>query len=99
MSEDRQRIVLQLDVHRVPLTVVREKEPIYREGAKLLNDRYKYFLHKFPNASAEELWVYVALEQAVNLQNDARDKNLEPLDMKIQELNRKIEQSLSPDGQ
>lgn len=94
MNEDTQHITLQLDAHRVPMNVLREKEPIYREAAALLNKRYQHYVKAMPRASAEELWVYVALEQAVNLCNDARMKKIEPVENKLDELNRKIAQSL-----
>lgn len=90
-----QRITLQLDAHRIPINVKREKEPLYRKAAALLNERYKYYLQKTPKASAELLWVYVALEQALNLQNDAREKQIAPMEEKINEMNDKIEQVLN----
>lgn len=37
---EKQNIRLQLDVHPLSLTVDRDLEPFYREGAKLLNQRF-----------------------------------------------------------
>ena len=42
------------------------------------------------NQSAEQIWVYVALEMAVNLQADAHAHRLQPVEEKIQELNQLI---------
>jgi hypothetical protein len=43
-----------------------------------------------PNQSAEQIWVYVALEMAVNLQADAHAHRLQPIEEKVQELNQLI---------
>ena len=40
--------------------------------------------------AAEQIWVYVALEMAVNLQADAHAHRLQPVEEKIQELNQLI---------
>ena len=63
--EDKQHINLHLDAHTVGLDVPREQEPNYRKAAELLNRRYQYYLKLRPNASAEQLWMYTALEVAV----------------------------------
>lgn len=92
---DKLHITLTLDAHRVPLDIEPERESLYREAADMLNKRYKLYQRRNPQASAEQLWVYVALESAVNLQSDARQKNLEPVQKKIEELNLEIEEKLS----
>jgi hypothetical protein len=45
--------------------------------------------------SAEQLWVYVALDVAVNLCADAHANRLQPIDEKIKELNNKIIKQLN----
>ena len=87
---DKQHITLHLDAHSVGLDVPREQEPNYRKAAELLNRRYQYYLKLRPNASAEQLWMYTALEVAVALQSDAREKSLEPVEKEIQQLNELI---------
>ena len=72
------------------LDVPREKEPNYRKAAELLNRRFQYYLKLRPNASAEQLWMYTALEVAVALQSDAREKSLVPVEKEIKELNQLI---------
>ena len=68
----------------------REQEPNYRKAAELLNRRYQYYLKLRPNASAEQLWMYTALEVAVALQSDAREKSLVPVEKELKELNQQI---------
>lgn len=91
---DKQRITLQIVSHRVALNIVPEQEPIYREAAKKINELYDKYQRGYANMPVEQLWIYVALELAVNLHSDARDKNIEPILEKIRELNQLIENTL-----
>ena len=90
LNSDKQHINLHLDAHTVGLDVPREQEPNYRAAAELLNKRYQYYLKLRPNASAEQLWMYTALEVAVALQSDAREKSLAPVEKELKELNQLI---------
>ncbi len=94
MISDKQHINLHLDAHTVGLDVPRDQEPNYRYAADLLNSRYQYYLKLRPNASAEQLWMYTALEMAVSLQSDARDKSLAPIEKELAELNKLIEKTI-----
>ena len=95
MSSDKQHINLHLDAHTVGLDVPRDQEPNYRKAAELLNRRYQYYLKLRPNSSAEQLWMYTALEVAVALESDAREKSLVPVEKEIKELNELIKKNLS----
>ena len=94
MSEDKQHINLHLDAHTVGLDVPREQEPNYRKAAELLNRRYQYYLKLRPNASAEQLWMYTALEVAVALQSDAREKSIAPVEKEMKKLNELLNEVL-----
>ena len=95
LNTDKQHINLHLDAHTVGLDVPREQEPNYRKAAELLNRRYQYYLKLRPNASAEQLWMYTALEVAVALQSDAREKSLAPVEKALKELNTLITEKLN----
>ena len=95
MSGDKQHINLRLDAHHVGLDVEREQEPVYRLAAELLNKRYQYYLKLRPNASAEQLWMYTALEVAVSLQSDAREKSLVPVEAALKRLNEEVLSALN----
>ena len=95
MFPDKQHINLHLDAHTVGLDVPREQEPNYRKAAELLNRRYQYYLKIRPNASAEQLWMYTALEVAVALQSDAREKSIAPVEKEIKELNQLINKTIN----
>ena len=92
---DKQHINLRLDAHLVGLDVPREQEPNYRAAAELLNKRYQYYLKLRPNASTEQLWMYTALEVAVALQSDAREKSLVPVEKELKQLNKLVLEKLS----
>lgn len=83
-----------MDAHSVGLDVPREQEANYRKAAELLNKRYQYYLKLRPNASAEQLWMYTALEVAVALESDAREKSLVPVEKEMKELNNLIKQTI-----
>lgn len=90
MATNKQHINLHLDAHTVGLDVPLDQEPNYRRAAELLNKRYQYYLKLRPNASAEQLWMYTALEVAVALQSDVREKSLEPVEKEVKELDEEI---------
>lgn len=94
MIGDKQHINLRLDAHSVGLDVPRDQEANYRKAAELLNKRYQYYLKLRPNASAEQLWMYTALEVAVALESDAREKSLVPVEKEMKELNNLIKQTI-----
>lgn len=92
--DSKLHINLQLDAHRIPLHIEREQEEFYRQAGVLLNQRYQAYQRMRPSASAEQLWAYVALDVAVNLCSDARDKSLAPVEKQLKELNREMEKIL-----
>ena len=87
MEPRKQHITLQLDAHHISLNVVADKEVLYRNAAEKINERYRHYRKMLPTHSAEQIWVFVALEMAVNLQADAHAHRLQPIEEKIQELN------------
>ncbi|MBO4250747.1 MAG: cell division protein ZapA [Paludibacteraceae bacterium] len=95
MNSEKQHITLHLDAHVVGLDVKREDEPNYRQAAELLNKRYQHYLKIRPNASAEQLWMYTALEVAVSLVSDAREKSLIPVEQALESLNEEILRTLN----
>lgn len=100
MTEDRkQHITLQLDAHHISLNVPASKEAVYRAAGETLNKRYRYYQHKMPTRSAEQVWVYVALEMAVNLNANAFAHRLQPVDEKLQALNELLSRTLQQDNQ
>jgi hypothetical protein len=95
MTEPRkQHITLQLDAHHISINVLAHQEHLYRDAAKILNEKYRHYQRKMQTSSAEQLWVYVALDMAVNLCAESHAQRLQPVDEKVQELNKIILQQL-----
>ena len=95
MSEQRkQHITLNLDSHHISINVLAHQEHLYRDAAKILNEKYRHYQKKMQTSSAEQLWVYVALDMAVNLCAETHAQRLQPIDEKVQELNKIILQQL-----
>lgn len=95
MTEERkQHITLQLDSHHISINVLAHQEHLYRDAAKILNEKYRHYQRKMQTSSAEQLWVYVALDMAVNLCAESHAQRLQPIDEKVQELNKIILQQL-----
>lgn len=95
MEAPKQRISLQLGAHHISLVIDPAQEPIYRDAAARLEAKYKQYVNAFPSLSVEQIWIYVALDMAVNLQSDAREKNIAPLLAKMRELNQLITETLT----
>lgn len=95
MTEPRkQHITLQLDAHHISINVLAHQEHLYRDAAKILNEKYRHYQKKMQTSSVEQLWVYVALDMAVNLCAETHAQRLQPVDEKVQELNKIILQQL-----
>ncbi len=94
MDPEKQHINLHIGAHRIGLNVPREEEQFYREATKTLNERSQFYLQHYPEASAEQVWMYVALEMATGWQRDTLGKRMQPVEKKLKEMNERIEQTL-----
>ena len=93
-TTDKQHITLHLDTHVVNLNIPRQREALYRQAAKQVNDSYKEYLHLMPKATGEYLWAYTALRMACSWLDDARGKELKPIRERLQELDQLIRNQL-----
>ncbi len=93
-NDTTQSITLVLDCFRVALRVPRSQEPVYRAAAEMLNNTYQKYVRLFPRKSPQELWALTALEAAVNLKEDVRDKNMQPVIDQAKALNQMLTQFL-----
>lgn len=93
MNQATQHITLRIDFHSIELNVPREQEAAYRDAASQINQLYKGYMKKYPQLSPEKIWLYVALDVAVELQLDKHTKALEPLQDLITELNKQVLQT------
>lgn len=70
------------------------EEKYYRDAAAHLNSRFKYYSSGMKSKSAEQIWVYVAMEAAVNLQRENARFDIEPVMNRIDTINQQITQAL-----
>lgn len=91
MEENKQNITLQLDTFRFAFKVEREKESVYRRAAEICNSSFQSYRKAMPKATTEMLWAYVALQMGCNLCDDAREKNLQPVEERINQINQLIQ--------
>ena len=88
-------ITLQLGDHTMRFPVAWNEEKYYRDAAAHLNQRFQYYSSGMKNKSAEQIWVYVALESAVNLQRENARYDIEPVKNRINTINQTILDALA----
>ena len=101
MSEqtpDTINIKLQLGDHPMRFIVPWNEEVYYRKAADYLNKRFQNYSNKNKGKSAEQIWVYVALEAAMNLERQAARYELEPVMERIGKINQSIIEALNGDA-
>ena len=74
------------------------EEKYYREAAAQLNQRFQYYSSGMKSKSAEQIWVYVALEAAMNLERQAARYDMEPVMERINNMNKSIIEALNGDA-
>lgn len=101
MAEQTQgtlKITLQIGDHTMQFPVAWNEEKFYRDAAAHLNQRFQYYSSHMKNKSAEQIWVYVALEAAVNLQRENARYDIEPVMQHINTINQTIIDALADDA-
>ncbi len=88
-------ITLQIGEHTMRFPVAWNEEKYYRDAAAHLNNRFKYYSSGMKNKSAEQIWVYVALEAAVNLLRENAKYDIEPMLQRIENINQSITDALN----
>ena len=91
-------ITLQVGDHTLRFPVAWNEEKYYRDAVAHLNQRFQYYSSGMKNKSAEQIWVYVALEAAVNLQRENARYDIEPVMQRIKTINQTIIDALADDA-
>ena len=91
-------IKLQLGDHPMRFVVPWNEEVYYRNAAEFLNKRFQNYSNKNRGKSAEQIWVYVALEAAMNLERQAARYDMEPVMERINNMNKSIIEALNGDA-
>lgn len=79
---------------RMPLNIPREDEELYRDAEKLLNNYLNKFQERYNQKSMEEILTLVAYQLAVIIIKQNKNQDIAPLAIKIQELNKELQEFL-----
>lgn len=79
---------------RMPLTIPRKDEEIYRDAEKVLNTYIQRFLDKYSQKSMEEILTLVAFQLAVIIVKQEKEQAIDPLAKMIEALNTELKEIL-----
>lgn len=74
----------------MPLTIPREDEELYRDAEKLLINYLNKFQEKYNQKSMEEVLTFTAYQLAVISAKQSKKQDIDPLAVKVQEINKKM---------
>lgn len=93
--EDMFTINILINGVRMPLTIPREEEVLYRDAEKLLNNYLIKYRERYNQHSMEEILTIVAYQLAVIITKQNMNQDVTPLAQKIQNLNQELGKLLS----
>lgn len=79
------KIHVKLDGVKYPMTILRKDEYLYREAAKLVNEKLNLYRLKYKDAGSLQHWTMTAFELAFTLVN-TRENEIQHYRKKIMEL-------------
>ncbi|MCF0180566.1 MAG: cell division protein ZapA [Bacteroidales bacterium] len=90
--DERIRINIQVGDVKHPLFVKRDEEPIFREAAKLINERILAYSKKYRGANLPKDYImaFAAIDIASRFVKQDRDSNAQDAEVKIRELAKEI---------
>lgn len=94
-NEDIFTINILINGVRMPLTIPRTDEVLYRDAEKLLNNYLVKYQQRFNQRSMEEVLTVVSFQLAVIITKQNMNQDIAPLAEKIQNINSELEKLLS----
>lgn len=94
-NEELFKIHIQIGGFRMPLTVARKDEEIYRKAEKLVVRFLDEYQKLYSQRASEEILILVAFRLAVALSKQEVDQNLVPMAEKIKDLDEELKQLLA----
>lgn len=85
-------LLINNQIHKI--TVLREQEKLFRDGAKLINNCFNNYRQKFPNKDNELYSALVMLELAVQFLQNKNNNDTQPLADAMAQLTRETEETL-----
>lgn len=95
--DDKVRINIQIGDTKHPLFVKRDEEPIYRDAARMVNERVQAYATKFRASGLPKdyLMAFAAVDIAARFVKQNQDSNAEVAETSLQELAAEIREYLS----
>lgn len=94
-NEDIFTINILINGVKMPLTIPRADEVLYRDAEKLLNNYLIKYQQRFNQRSMEEVLTFVSFQIAVIITKQNMNQDVAPLAQKIQNINSELEKLLS----
>ena len=95
MKDDKFTINVQISGLRMPLTILRKDEELYRKAEKMVNTYLIKFQKLYNQRPTEEILIIVAFQIAVIVSKQELNEDRVPLAEKIKELDEELKQLLS----
>ena len=94
--EDKVRIKIQVGDNKHPLFVERSEEPIFRDAARMVNERIQAYATKYRGAGLpnDYLMAFAALDVAVQFVRQDRNSNAEAAGEDLREIAAEIREFL-----
>ena len=97
MKDDKFTINVQIDGFRMPLSIFREDEELYRKAEKLVVRYMEQYQRQYNQRPTEEILIMVAFQLAVIVSKQEFSEDTVPLAEKIQSLDNELKALLSRD--
>lgn len=86
-DENKFTINVKINGTRLPLTIHREDEILYRDAEKIVNHYIEKYSKDYSGKSMEEILIYTAYQMAVLVAKQQYHQDVEPLAEKVEKLN------------
>jgi cell division protein ZapA len=97
MKDDKFTINVQIGGFRMPLSILREDEELYRKAEKLVVKYMEKYQKQYNQRPTEEILIMVAFQIAVIVSKQEFGEDTVPLAEKIQSLDNELKALLSED--
>lgn len=91
---DKFQIELLINNQIQKITVLREQEKLFRDGAQLINNCFNNYRQKFPSKSNDVYSALVMLELAVQFLQNKNNNDTKPLVDAMAQITREVEETL-----
>lgn len=91
---DKFQITIKLGGQSFSITIRRDEELFYRNAEKLVNERFSYYVNRFPKQDNNTYMLMTILDVAVRLQKAETQGNISPVMPKLIKLTEELDAAL-----